>query len=202
MYFPKQAKALVPTQIGALPQDIATFTLNAPNVQQKIVDIGEWKVCCESRPPTSPKCDILAWWDSMASRLPALYSIACRVLAIPHTSCDVEFSFSVWKHVHSKKQNSMKKWTHKAYILLQWCCSSYIVAYLARAMENVSRVLEPMLCYNACPVSQFLLISLHFPSFPPLSPISLILPWFPPFLPHFSPISPPFCPIFPGPFRH
>ena len=117
MDFAKQARVLDPTQIGALPQDFATFPLIfAPNVQQKVVDNGEWKVYRESVTPASPQFDILAWWDAMASRVPTLYSIARRVLAIPHTSCDVERSFSVWKHVRSEKQKSMKEGTHKAYV--------------------------------------------------------------------------------------
>ena len=30
------------------------------------------------------------WWDGMASCLSALYLVACRVMVIPHTSCNVE----------------------------------------------------------------------------------------------------------------
>ena len=52
----------------------------------------------------------------MALRLPTMYPIARSILAIPHTSCDVERSFSVWKRVRSEKQQSMKEGTHKAYV--------------------------------------------------------------------------------------
>ena len=50
------------------------------------------------------------------ARLPTMYPIARSILAIPHTSCDVERSFSVWKRVRSEKQQSMKEGTQKAYV--------------------------------------------------------------------------------------
>ena len=53
--------------------------------------------------------DVLQWWEAMALCLPTMYPIARSILAIPHTSCDVERSFSVWKRVRSEKQ-------HKAYV--------------------------------------------------------------------------------------
>ena len=65
---------------------------------------------------SSKKFDILEWWEAMAGRLPIMYHYARRTLAIPHTSCDVERSFSVWKRVRSDKQYSMKEGTHKAYV--------------------------------------------------------------------------------------
>ena len=49
------------------------------------------------------------WWEAMTLRLPTMYPIAWSILAIPHTACNVERSFSVWKHVRSEKQ-------HKAYV--------------------------------------------------------------------------------------
>ena len=52
----------------------------------------------------------------MAVRLPNLYHVARRILAIPHTSCDLERSFAAWKRVRSEKQLSMKEGTHKAYV--------------------------------------------------------------------------------------
>ena len=40
--------------------------------------------------------------------------IACSILAITYTFCDVERSFSIWKHVRADKQQSTAEGTHKA----------------------------------------------------------------------------------------
>ena len=66
--------------------------------------------------PSTPQFDIFGWWEGMAVHLPNLYHVAQCILAIPHTSCDVEDSFSAWKRVHSEKQLSMKEDTHTAYV--------------------------------------------------------------------------------------
>ena len=52
----------------------------------------------------------------MKDRVPLLYPHAGRILGIPHTSCDVERPFPMWKRVRSDKQHSMKEGTHKAYV--------------------------------------------------------------------------------------
>ena len=70
----------------------------------------------DSITPSTPQFDVLQWREAMALRLPTMYPIARSILAIPHTSCDVERSFSVWKRVRSEKQHSMKEGTHKAYV--------------------------------------------------------------------------------------
>ena len=70
----------------------------------------------DSVTPSTPQFDVLQWWEGMAVRLPTMYRIARSILAIPHTSCDVERSFSVWKRVRSDKQQSMAEGTHKAYV--------------------------------------------------------------------------------------
>ena len=49
-------------------------------------------------------------------RLPNLYHVARCILAIPHTSCDVERSFSAWRRVRSEKQLRMKDGAHKAFV--------------------------------------------------------------------------------------
>ena len=60
--------------------------------------------------------DIHRLWDSMKERLLTMYTYAIQTLCIPHTSCDVERSFSMWKNVRSEKQYSMQRGLHKAYV--------------------------------------------------------------------------------------
>ena len=72
-----------------------------------VLENGEWKVDRDSGTPSTPQFDVLQWWEGMAVRLPTMYRIARSILAIPHTSCDVERSFSVWKRVRSDKQQGM-----------------------------------------------------------------------------------------------
>ena len=88
----------------------------AAQSQQTLLENGEWKVYRDSVTPSTPQFDVLQWWEGMAVRLPTMYRIARSILAIPHTSCDVERSFSVWKRVRSDKQQSMAEGTHKAYV--------------------------------------------------------------------------------------
>ena len=52
----------------------------------------------------------------MKDRLPTMYPYAIQTLCIPHTSCDVERSFSMWKNVRSKKQYNMTYALHKVYV--------------------------------------------------------------------------------------
>ena len=90
----KQARILDPTQMGALPHEIATFPLIfSSQTQRQLLENGEWKVHGDSIAPSTPHFDVLQWWEAMALRLPTMYTIARSILAIPHTSCDVERSF-------------------------------------------------------------------------------------------------------------
>ena len=117
MELAKQARILDATQMAALPGEIAAFPLIfSTQVQQTLLENGEWKVYRDSVTPSTPQFDVLQWWKGMAVRLPTMYRIARSILAIPHTSCDVERSFSVWKRVRSDKQQSMAEGTHKAYV--------------------------------------------------------------------------------------
>ena len=117
MDFAKQARILDPRQIARLSPEITQFPDIFPSsIHDEVVKSGEWSLYRESIQAQSPKFDILQWWESMAPRLPIMYRCARRTLAIPHTSCDVERSFSVWKRVRSDKQYSMKDGTHKAYV--------------------------------------------------------------------------------------
>ena len=77
------------------------------NVHAQLVESGEWALYC----------DIHQWWDTMKERLPTMYPCAIKTLCIPHTSCDVEHSFSMWKLVRSEKQSSMQHGSHKATLL-------------------------------------------------------------------------------------
>ena len=52
----------------------------------------------------------------MKDRLSTMYPYALQTLCIPHTSCDVERSFSMWKNVRSEKQYNMQDALHKAYV--------------------------------------------------------------------------------------
>ena len=63
------------------------------------------------------------WWTSYdasrkLTRFKAKdgYPYAIQTLCIPHTSCDVERSFSMWKNVRSEKQYNMQHALHKAYV--------------------------------------------------------------------------------------
>jgi len=117
MVLAKQARLLDPRLLGTLPEDTGEYGLVfPPHLQSEIVQSGQWHLYRESVARNTPKFDILEWWEGMSLRLPLLYPHARRILAIPHTSCDVERSFSVWKRVRSDKQQSMKLGTHKAYV--------------------------------------------------------------------------------------
>ena len=117
MDFAKQARVVDPRQIARLSPEITQFPDIFPSsIRDQVVDSGEWNLYRESIQPDSQKFDLLQWWESMAPRLPIMYACARRTLAIPHTSCDVERSFSVWKRVRSDKQYSMQEGTHKAYV--------------------------------------------------------------------------------------
>ena len=83
---------------------------------QAIVDSGEWRLFRENVVADSRDFDILQWWEGMSARLPLMYRCVRRTLSVPHTSCDVERTFSVWKRVRSDKQHSMQEGTHKAYV--------------------------------------------------------------------------------------
>ena len=116
----KQARVLDPTQIGGMSHDISQYPHVIPSeLCPRIEQSGEWKSYLDSVQPSTQKFDILGWWEGMQERLPLLYQLyqcARRTLAIPHTSCDVERSFSMWKRVRSEKQHSMQHGTHKAYV--------------------------------------------------------------------------------------
>ena len=102
---------------GALPGEITVFPLIfSTQVQQTLLESREWKVYRDSVTPSTPQFAVLQWWEGMAMRLPTMYRIARSILAIPHTSCDAERSFSVWKCVRSDKQQHMAEGTHKAYV--------------------------------------------------------------------------------------
>ena len=47
--------------------------------------------------------DILQWWEGMSARLPLMHKCVRRTLSVPHTSCDVERTFLVWKRLRSDK---------------------------------------------------------------------------------------------------
>ena len=53
----------------------------------------------------------------MKDRLPKMYPYAIQTWCIPHTSCDVERSFSMWKNVRSQKQYNMQHALRKVYVL-------------------------------------------------------------------------------------
>ena len=76
--------------------------------------------------PGNQNFDILQWWEGMRDRLPLLHRCVRRVLTIPHTSCDVERTLSMWKRVCSNKQHSSKEGTHKAYV--SFCFNSTVPA--------------------------------------------------------------------------
>ena len=98
MELAKQARILDPRLIGALSEDIGEYDLVfPPRLQSEIVQSGQWRLYRESVAGNTSKFDILEWWEGISLRLPLLYPHARRILAIPHTSCDVERSFSVWK---------------------------------------------------------------------------------------------------------
>ena len=91
----KQARILDPTQLGALPHEIASFPLiPSTQTQRQLLENGEWKVYRDSITPSTPQFDVLQWWEGMALRLPTMYPIARSILAIPHTSCDLRAMWS------------------------------------------------------------------------------------------------------------
>ena len=45
---------------------------------------------------------IVDWGEGMSQTLPLLYAVACHVLAVPATSCDVERCFSSFKWVRDE----------------------------------------------------------------------------------------------------
>ena len=70
----------------------------------------------DSLQPSTQQFDMLGLWEGMRECLLALYKCARRTLAIPHTTCDVDRSFSMSKRVRSEKQYRMQHDTHKAYV--------------------------------------------------------------------------------------
>ena len=113
----KRARVLDPTQIGSMCQDISQYPHVIPSeLCPSIEQSGEWKLYLDSVQPSTQKFDILGWWEGMREHLPLLYRCARGTLAIPHTSYDVERSFSMWKRVRSEKQHNMQHGTHKAYV--------------------------------------------------------------------------------------
>ena len=48
--------------------------------------------------------------------VPLMYCSVKQVLTIPHFSCDLERTFSMWKRVRPDKQLSLKEGKHKAYV--------------------------------------------------------------------------------------
>ena len=98
-----------PRQLPNLPMDPAAYPLMLPNnVRAQVVDNGEWALYKACVVPDNGDFDIHQWWDSMKDRLPTMYPYAIQTLCIPHTSCDVERSFSMWKNVRSEKQYNMQ----------------------------------------------------------------------------------------------
>ena len=74
MELAKQARILDATQMGALPGEIAAFPLIfSTEVQQTLLENGEWKVHRDSVTPSTPQFDVLQWWEGMAVRLPTMY---------------------------------------------------------------------------------------------------------------------------------
>ena len=95
---------------GLLPQFLATLVFcmceSPTDLCPRIEQSGEWQLYLDSVQPRTQQFDILGWWEGMCERLPLLCKCARRTLAIPHTSCDVDRSFSMWKRVHSEKQHT------------------------------------------------------------------------------------------------
>ena len=117
MNFAKEARIFDPKQLPNLPMDPTAYPLMLPNnVQAQVVDNGEWALYKACVVPDNGDFDIHQWWDSMKDRLPTMYPYAIQTLCIPHTSCDVERSFSMWKNVRSEKQHNMQHALHKAYV--------------------------------------------------------------------------------------
>ena len=89
MELAKQARILDPTQMGALPHEIASFPLIfSTQTQRQLLENGEWKVYRDSIRLSTPQFDVLQWWEGMALRLPTMYPIAWSILANPHSSCN------------------------------------------------------------------------------------------------------------------
>ena len=89
--------------------------MSSPPTCQAIVQSGEWWLYRESVAAESRNFDILEWWEGMSIRPPLMYELVRRMLRVPHTSCDVERTFSVWKRMRSEQHN-MQEGTHKAYV--------------------------------------------------------------------------------------
>ena len=105
----KQARVFDPTQLGSLSHDITMCAhLILADLCPKIKQSGEWKLNVDSVQPSTQQFNILGWWEGMHEWLPLLYKCARRMLVIPHTSCDVERSFSMRKRVRCEKQHSMQ----------------------------------------------------------------------------------------------
>ena len=177
-----------------------------------VVDEGseEW-LTDRDNDSTSAAGTVLDDWGAVASYVgvvPTMYPIGRSILAIPHTSCNVERSFSVWKHVRSEKQHNMKEGTHKAYVSfcfngvvcvgacfllmlrmqnqglleLSWrslhCCKQ--IQALATPMQRQCNVVQKGTTTIKCGQAS------HFPSFLPIFPHFPPFPLIFPHFPHFS----------------
>ena len=116
-----------PTQLGSLPHDITMYAHVIPaDLCPTIEQSGDWNLYVDSVQPSTKQSNTLGWWEGMCERVPLLYKCARRMLAIPHMSCDMERSFSMWKRVHSEKQHSMQHGTHKRYV--SFCFNGVVLA--------------------------------------------------------------------------
>ena len=145
-------------------------------------------------------------------RLPRLYCVPCRTLAIPHTSCDVERSFSAWKRVRSEKYLRMKESTTRHMCLFvskvlfphrNLCARLLHETYSALEASNRGAHLSfrcPIVfskCFTCCMpavrmhLEKFQNIPFH--GFPPSPPIFLLVS---PFFSAFPCVSPYFSVFF------
>ena len=96
----------------------AHYPLMVPhNMHAQLVESGEWMLYKASLVVEDTRSfDVHQWWDSMKERLPTMYPYVLQTLCMPHTSCNVGHSFSMWKNVCSEKQCSMQHGLHNVYV--------------------------------------------------------------------------------------
>ena len=100
LQFAKEARICDPRQIATSFVAIEDFPHVFPSDRcHAIVDGGEWRLFRENVVADSRDCHTLQWWEGMFARLPLMYKCVRRTLSVPHTSCDVERTFLVWKCV-------------------------------------------------------------------------------------------------------
>jgi hypothetical protein len=108
----KQVRVFDPRQVPAMPRDLSNYTSLISMSDQDVDLSSEWMIyqreCRDSSVPNGDGA-LLDYWNGNALRFPKLSRIAKTYIWFPLTSCDVERSFSMYKHFLTDRRDSLKE---------------------------------------------------------------------------------------------